>query len=69
MAKSTMVPIYLEANSKDELVKKMFETNQKMGTWYDYRYIQKDGRKWVCWYNAPISIKSFTKEKVEENAN
>jgi len=48
--RQTAVPVYIEAKTKDELVKKFLEINAKLGTWHKFFDIQKDGKKWVAWF-------------------
>ena len=50
MMKMTEIPIFVEAPTKQELVQRMFEINQKSGQWNNFFDIQKDGNKWIAWY-------------------
>ena len=49
------IPIYLEAGSKDELVKKMLENNLKFDMEFEYFDLQIEGKKWVAWFYAPTN--------------
>lgn len=64
MESHTHVPFFIEANSKKELVKKMFENNAAKGGFVKYFDIQKDGAKYVAWYYE--DLKKFVFEKPEE---
>ena len=47
--------LYLEASSKQELVKKQHENNRFHGTGFKYDTPMKDGKKWVVWFTANIA--------------
>ncbi len=50
------IPNFLEANSKQGLRQLMSKLQSKTRlniTFYDF---QKDGKKWVCWFDIPLSI-------------
>lgn len=49
-----MVPIFVEAKDKKDLVKKMLEVNVKSSASVKFFDIQKDGKMWVAWYYADI---------------
>lgn len=49
------VPIYLEADSKDELIVKMLENNLFNQARYNYfSPLQQDDGKWVVWFADDI---------------
>ena len=54
MEKVTLIPVFLEANSKKELVKKMLRNNLTKGFHFKYFSPLKDGKKWVVWYYKDI---------------
>lgn len=54
MEKICEIPVYIEANTKDELVKKMLEINKTTNTWHKFFDIQKDNNKWVAWFYQDI---------------
>lgn len=51
----SLIPVYIEAKTKDELMKKMFQTNLLNGKMYNFQTPMKDGKKWVVWYYADIT--------------
>lgn len=51
-----IVPTFIEADSKTELVKKMIMNNLSQGKFFRYFDIQKDGKKWVAWYYDNIKF-------------
>ena len=63
------IPNYLEARTKDELVRAMLLNNIKHGIEFKYFDIQKDGSKWVCWFNMPVDEKAFVIEQVKGAAS
>ena len=44
------IPRYIIANTKDDLVRIMFQTNLKYKKEFQYFDIQKEGTKWVAWF-------------------
>ena len=53
-AQLTYIPVYLEADSKDELMRKMFLNNQLNGTKHNYMQPVLEGEKWVVWFYSDI---------------
>lgn len=49
-----LIPIYLEAPNKDELIKKMLLNNLMNGRKFNYMNPFKDGKKWNVWFYADI---------------
>lgn len=47
------IPLYVEAPTKDQLIEEMIKINSN-GVWHDFFDIQKDGRKWVAWFQAEV---------------
>lgn len=56
MNKQLTIPVYLEASSKDGIIKAMLENNAKQRKQFQYTTPMKDGRKWVVWYYADLSL-------------
>jgi len=54
MEKSSLIQVYIEAKSKDELIIEMFKNNQLHSCFFRYSTPQKEGKKWVCWYYIDI---------------
>ena len=50
MSQPTSFPLFVEAKSKRDLVKAMFNNNMKFSSHFKYFDIQKDGKTWVAWY-------------------
>lgn len=50
------VPNYLEASNKDELRRLMLAIQVKFNMKIVFYDFQKDGNKWVCWYELPLKI-------------
>jgi len=44
------VPQFIEASSKEELVRKMLALQSRLKLKLHFFDIQKDGKKWVAWY-------------------
>lgn len=61
----SLVMVYLEANSKEELIKKQFLNNNLNGMSFNYAPPMKDGKKWVVWYYADI----FKVKRLEDGNN
>lgn len=68
MNKLFQIPVYIEANSKDDLVRKFLETNAKTGCYNQFFDIQKDGKKWVAWYYQDIKYLSEINNDSAKNA-
>ena len=52
--KLSNIPVFIEASTKKELMRKMFNTNFINQRSYNYQTPIKDGNKWVVWYFADI---------------
>jgi len=46
----TYVPVFVEADSKENLIQAFLKINLEMRRENRYFDIQKDGNKWVAWY-------------------
>ena len=66
MERSNLIPVFLEANSKDLLVKLMLSNNMAHGCYFKYFDIQKDGKKWVAWYYAIVDLNDGIKVLMKE---
>lgn len=55
MDKPTLIPVFLEAKSKKELVSLMLKNNLTHGMHFRYMPPLKDGKKWVVWYHIDIA--------------
>ena len=49
------VKLFLEASSKEELVKKQIENNRLHGYGFKYDAPMKEGKKWVVWFTANVA--------------
>ena len=47
------IPAYLEANTKDELRELMMRLQLRLKLKIHFYDFQKEGKKWVCWYEIP----------------
>ena len=65
MEQPTLIPKYLEAKTKDELIVLMFEKNQQMSAFHRYFDIQKDGKNWVAWYF--VDLKEEARRGIQTN--
>lgn len=54
MEKSTYIQVYLEAQSKDELIKKMIANNAKHGCYFKYSTPKKYDGVYETWYYIDI---------------
>lgn len=62
MESHTLIPYYIEAKTKKELVRKMFDNNVKKGGFVKYFDIQKDGSSYIAWYYEEAKNLVFEKE-------
>jgi hypothetical protein len=53
--KTNMIPLSLEADSREELSTAMLKNNMQHGYHFKYFNIMKDGKKWIVWYYAIIN--------------
>ncbi len=54
MEKPTLIPNYIEAKSKDELMEKILMINLSVSTYHRFFDIQREGKKWVAWYYKDV---------------
>lgn len=57
MERYNLIPLFVEANTKEDLVNKMLKINIKANSYHRFFDIQKDGKKWVGWYYTHVEIK------------
>lgn len=57
MASSTLtLPNFLEARDKPELRRMMFALQVRYSRKIHFFDFQKDGKKWVVWYELPLAL-------------
>lgn len=56
MEKINLIPLSIEADTRDELTRKMMKINMVTNSYHRYFDIQKDGRKWVAWYYEHVEL-------------
>lgn len=62
MIRLSVVRVYLEAKTKDELIKKQVAYNVLRGKWLDYSPILKDGRiYYVSFFDSIVDFNRITK--------
>ncbi len=49
------IPSFLQASTKENLIKEMLKNNISKNAEHDYFDIQKDGPLWVVWYYTNIT--------------
>ncbi len=52
--KTSVIPIYLEASKKEDLMRLMYANNVANGYAYNYMNPIKDGKRWVVWFYADV---------------
>jgi hypothetical protein len=58
-----IVNIFIEASSKENLVKLQIMTNNINGKAYNYQTPFKDDKKWIVWFFADWQNHIYTNEK------
>ena len=58
-----LVNIFIEASSKENLVKLQVLTNGMNGKAYNYQTPYKDGKKWIVWFFADWQNHIYTSEQ------
>lgn len=58
MVSITEIPVFIEADTKDDLVISMLNNNIKFGKKFVYKVL-KDGNKWVAWYEHDIKLEEM----------
>jgi len=48
--KITMIKIFMEADTKEEMVMKQLVNNTERNTWFDYSTPIKEDNKYITWY-------------------
>lgn len=62
-----IINIFIEASTKENLVKLQLLTNNINGKAYNYQTPYKDGKKWIVWFFADYENHIYTTEKDLEN--
>lgn len=57
-----VIPQFLSAPTPEGLVRAMLRNNIKFGTQFRYRDIQKDGNKWIAWFDMAIDRDKLLEE-------
>ncbi len=52
------LPRYLEADTKDELIRLMLLNNVKNKKHFKYFNIQKEDKKWIAWYYTRVRLET-----------
>lgn len=63
----TLIPVYLEARTKDGLIRKMLQNNLKNKMHFKYFSPQKEGLKWVVWFYKDVKDEVLGK-KIDRGA-
>lgn len=58
-----LLPVYLEASSKDKLIKLMLLNNEVNASSFNYQTPAQEGSKWVVWFYADLNRHNIPKEK------
>jgi len=67
MERPTLVPVFLEAKTKEDLVLLMLSNNLNNGMHFKYFSPIKEGKKWVVWYYRDIKSPTMARELKEAN--
>ena len=68
MARPTQFPVFIQADTKEDLMREMLKNNLKHNTYFPYRDIQKDGKTWIAWFEADVETHaSVIREFLNEN--
>jgi hypothetical protein len=68
MYNPNLIPIFLEASKKEELIKIMWSNNYLNSKAYNYMPPVKEGKKWVVWFYADVNNwKMPSKKDIIEN--
>ncbi len=63
------IPQFLQARTKEDLVRVMLLNNLAHGMEFNYFDIQKDGPNWVSWYRFPIDHKKLLVDQIRGASN
>lgn len=64
-----LIPIFLEADTKEDLMALMFASNAVNGKMFNYMAPVKDGKKWVVWFYADFQTYKTPKLENEGGVN
>lgn len=64
-----LIPIYLDSESKDELIRLMYLNNQINSSKYNYMSPLLENKKWVVWFFADIKDWNDPREVTKEEAD
>jgi hypothetical protein len=56
MEKPVMIPHFVIAPNKQELMRLMLKINLESSAFHKFFDIQKDGNSWVAWYYKEVKI-------------
>jgi len=59
------IPQFLEARTKQRLVRAMLLNNLKHSMEFNYFGIQKDNGKWIVWYRWPVDRSNIINEAIK----
>jgi hypothetical protein len=59
----TLIPVYIEASSKQNLIQLMLYTNRVNSRSFNYQTPMKEGKKWVVWFFADLESTTIVQEK------
>jgi len=51
-----LIPHFIEAPNKLELMRSMLDNNIKQGKKFNYFDIQQEGKRWVAWYYNEVKF-------------
>lgn len=64
-----LIQIYLDGNTKDDIVRLQYINNQINRIKYNYTTPMKDGKKWLVWFYADIKDWNDPREVKPEELN
>lgn len=56
MEKPTLIPHFVTAPNKRELMRKMLKINLEANAFHKFFDIRKDGKEWVAWYCKQVTL-------------
>jgi len=56
MEKPNLIPHFVEANTKEELVRKMLKINLEKNAFHRFFDIQKTDEGWIAWYYRSVTL-------------
>ena len=58
------IPMTLEANTREELLKKCLDLNMRTSSYHNFFDFQKDEGKWVCFFYENVSKLRIIREAI-----